>query len=383
VSTFRLTVTGTSGIESAAPGGNAAVVVPAASQAANGTLHLRAGEWVEVRSLAEILETLDADGSLGGLPFMPEMAPFCGRTFRVFKSAHKTCDTIETYTIRRMESAVHLEGVHCDGAAHGGCQAGCLIFWKEAWLKRAAGHTRGDAHESEPSPSSTLAAAPTPADVELLQRATRPAGDPARGDDYYRCQATDLRKATIEVRRRQRWDPRFYVRDLTSGNVRVRDFVWYGMLAMFNALTRRWLGRRYPHVCGLAGSRTPVADKRLQAGELVRVRSKQEIMETLSPGLRNRGLWFDVEMVPYCESGPFPVLRRVERIVDEKTGRLLRLPTPCVILDGVTCSGHLSADRMFCPRNLYPYWREIWLDRADAITPDGSDGDARHSDVKS
>jgi hypothetical protein len=35
-----------------------------------------------------------------------------------------------------MENAVHLTGVRCDGQAHGGCQAGCLIYWKEAWLKR-------------------------------------------------------------------------------------------------------------------------------------------------------------------------------------------------------------------------------------------------------
>jgi hypothetical protein len=35
-----------------------------------------------------------------------------------------------------MENAVHLVGVRCDGSAHGGCQAGCLIFWKDAWLRR-------------------------------------------------------------------------------------------------------------------------------------------------------------------------------------------------------------------------------------------------------
>ena len=35
-----------------------------------------------------------------------------------------------------MKNSVHLEGVRCDGEGHRGCQAGCLIFWKEAWLKR-------------------------------------------------------------------------------------------------------------------------------------------------------------------------------------------------------------------------------------------------------
>ena len=27
--------------------------------------------------------------------------------------------------------------VRCDGSAHDGCQAGCLLFWKLAWLKAA------------------------------------------------------------------------------------------------------------------------------------------------------------------------------------------------------------------------------------------------------
>lgn len=101
------------------------------------TLQLRSGELVEVRSKEEILGSLDRKGQLEGLPFMPQMFQFCGQKFRVFKRAHKTCDTVNDYTGRRMNNAVHLEGIRCDGQAYGGCEAGCLIFWKEAWLKRA------------------------------------------------------------------------------------------------------------------------------------------------------------------------------------------------------------------------------------------------------
>ena len=73
---------------------------------------------------------------------MPEMLQFCGRRFRVDKLAVKLCDTIGSTGMYRMRNAVHLEGVRCDGQAHGGCQAGCLVYWKEAWLKRvpADGH---------------------------------------------------------------------------------------------------------------------------------------------------------------------------------------------------------------------------------------------------
>ncbi len=67
-------------------------------------------------------------------------------------------------------------------------------------------------------------------------------------------------------------------------------------------------------------------------------------------------------MVAYCNSTA-RVLSRVNRIIDEKTGKMMTLPNPCVILDGVVCTGHNSVDRMFCPRAIYPYWREIWLKR--------------------
>jgi len=91
---------------------------------------------VEVLSEEEILRTLDAKGRLDALPFMPEMLQYCGKRFRVYKRADKTCDTIDNAGSRRMRGAVHLEDLRCDGAAHGGCQARCLIFWKEAWLRR-------------------------------------------------------------------------------------------------------------------------------------------------------------------------------------------------------------------------------------------------------
>ena len=46
-------------------------------------LYLRPGEWVEVLSQAEILATLNDDGTLDGLPFMPEMLTHCGSRYKV------------------------------------------------------------------------------------------------------------------------------------------------------------------------------------------------------------------------------------------------------------------------------------------------------------
>src|SRR5262245_52727452 len=101
----------------------------------------RAGDWVQVRSKAEILRTLDANGRLDELPFMPEMLQFCGKTLRIGKRAHKTCDPAVGIGGRKMSDTVHLENIRCNGSAHDGCEAGCLIFWKQAWLRPLDGAT--------------------------------------------------------------------------------------------------------------------------------------------------------------------------------------------------------------------------------------------------
>ena len=101
-------------------------------------LHLMPGELVEVRSLKEIFATLDANRKLRGLRFTREMAKFCGKRFRVYKRLEKIIleATGELRPIRT--PTVLLEGVFCDGKAHGGCDRSCFCFWREAWLKRAS-----------------------------------------------------------------------------------------------------------------------------------------------------------------------------------------------------------------------------------------------------
>ena len=97
---------------------------------------LRVGDLVEVRSAEEIVATLDERGELENLPFMPEMLKFCGQRLTVHKVAHKLCNTINNSGMHKLENAVHLTDSRCDGASHGGCQTACLLYWKEAWLKR-------------------------------------------------------------------------------------------------------------------------------------------------------------------------------------------------------------------------------------------------------
>lgn len=90
---------------------------------------------MEVRNELEILSTLDENGCLDGLPFMPEILQFRGQRFRIYKSAHKTCDKIQKTGLRRMKQVVYVDNLRCSAEFHSECEASCLLFWKEAWLK--------------------------------------------------------------------------------------------------------------------------------------------------------------------------------------------------------------------------------------------------------
>jgi hypothetical protein len=98
------------------------------------SMNFHKGDLVEVLSNKEISCTLDQNGTLEGLPFLPEMNKFCGRRFQVLKQVKKVLVEGEQ-EMRQIRDTVILVGVFCDGEAHGGCQRCCPILWKEAWLR--------------------------------------------------------------------------------------------------------------------------------------------------------------------------------------------------------------------------------------------------------
>jgi hypothetical protein len=117
--------------------------------------------------------------------------------------------------------------------------------------------------------------------------------------------------------------------------------------------------RRYPFVSGKLNGPTPEGRLNLQPGELVRIKSKAEIERTLNRKNRNRGLSFDGNMSPYC-GRTARVRATVTKIIDERTGEMTHFSNECVLLEGVVCTGEYM---QFCPRRIYPYWRELWLER--------------------
>jgi len=333
---------------------------------------LRAGDWVEVRSKEEILRTLDKQGRLDNMPFMPEMFAYCGKRIRVFKRAHKSCDTINPISSRRLESSVLLGNLRCSGAAHGGCQAQCALFWKEAWLKPLSGNANSAATASQ---TATLTGC---TEEDVLRAAEE--GRTAEGEIRYRCQATDFPLYSKRLRLRHMWQ---YVEDYASGNVSLKEMLQTGCYFLFKFIARPkyeadggayakvydWFqnmtgGVPYPRRRGRLGigAAEPLVTLNLQPGDLVRVKSYEEILATINTASRNRGLYFDAEMVPYC-GGVYRVRSRVDRFLDETTGVMRKMKTPAVILEGGWCRSYYSEYRAFCPRAIYAWWREAWLER--------------------
>jgi hypothetical protein len=350
---------------------------------------LRIGEWVEVRSKEEILATLDAKGCIENMPFMPEMFQFCGRRFQVSKIAHKTCDYSTPYFhTRRLKGTVHLE-TRCDGEAHDGCQAGCLLFWKEDWLKPVSGDSTAPLARPVQIQTTTNGNGNHSATCsEVSLRGLVKINLANEEAPTYFCQMTEVPRATTDL---HWWDIRQYVDDYRSGNVPFSRMVTGLIYSAYYHLSiagikvgrpMRWLydhvnpllgGSRFPRTMGKIpdDQPTPIEKLNLQPGELVRVKSHEQILETITTNMMNRGMSWDAELVPYC-GGTYRVLRRVNKLIGEQSSKMVVMKSACIILDKVVCQARYSSCRMLCPKAMYPYWREIWLERVFPNTADTS-----------
>jgi hypothetical protein len=297
-------------------------------------LHLRPGERVEVRSEAEILATLDGSGTVDGLPFMPEMRRFCGRRFTVGSRADRT--VVQKIGVRRMTDAVHLEDLRCDGTAHDGCSRGCLIFWKEAWLKRLP------AARSDDPPLAPARALPCKI-----------------GGGYF-CQATHLDRATTH---QPLFDLGQFLRAPAAEGLSPLVLLHsVGILAYdYAQAARRRLGLGgHKEWNSLSGPcrRTPAVSLGLRPGERVRVKCRREILATLNAKGWNRGMEFSREMLPYC-GRVLTVLQRVDRILLDQATKMIEVKDT-VILEGAV---YQALNRRAVPRREHMFWRECWLER--------------------
>ena len=103
----------------------------------------------------------------------------------------------------------------------------------------------------------------------------------------------------------------------------------------------------------------------LTPGEMVQVKSQEEILKTLDGTGNHRGLGFTPEMWEYC-GRKLRVFKRVEKICMESAPGEMRRLKNTVILEGAICNGGSRG----CDRASFLFWREAWLERVDEKSPE-------------
>ena len=213
--------------------------------------------------------------------------------------------------------------------------------------------------QSSPGDASTEAAVKL---EQLAQAGTRTVREiKGKPTEVWRCQATEAFVATTPLPTSNLAQ---YWRELTNGNFSLLRFIFIALRGFPIEIGRR-IGLIKPVPLRGSGSQWPAVEQvDFQPGDLVQVKSREEIAATLDERGFNRGLSFDREMLPYCGQ-TMRVRGRVRQVIDDKTGRMLKIRKDCLILEGAFCSGELTPGCWFCPRQIYPFWREAWLRRVE------------------
>ena len=94
-------------------------------------------------------------------------------------------------------------------------------------------------------------------------------------------------------------------------------------------------------------------------GDLVRVRSREDILATLDPFKELKGCAFLPEMYRYCGTQQ-RVLRSMQHFMDERDYKLKKV-RGVILLENVICNGTPTFGD--CDRCCFLFWREEWLEK--------------------
>lgn len=99
----------------------------------------------------------------------------------------------------------------------------------------------------------------------------------------------------------------------------------------------------------------------LNKGDIVRVRSKDEIVRTLDPFNELKGCAFLPEMEKFCGTKQL-VFKRMRYFLDERDYKLKKT-NGLILLENVFCSGTPVFGE--CDRSCFLFWREEWVEKTD------------------
>jgi hypothetical protein len=97
----------------------------------------------------------------------------------------------------------------------------------------------------------------------------------------------------------------------------------------------------------------------IEPGDIVRVRTEQEIRNTLDKRMKCKGLRFMPEMTKYCGQ-QMRVLKLVKKIMIESTGESREMRSRIYLLEGAYCDGEFHQQ---CDRSCLLFWRDDWFEK--------------------
>jgi hypothetical protein len=146
--------------------------------------------------------------------------------------------------------------------------------------------------------------------------------------------------------------------------------------APWNHYVKKWLKRAYyislrwhgaSSAQAAANRFAPVVQ--FKRGELVRVRSHEEIASTLDPFNELKGCAFLPDMYQYCGTQQH-VLMVMQRFIDERDYKLKKA-RGVILLENVICHGTTTFGA--CDRCCFLFWREEWLEKVTQAEDQGSE----------
>jgi hypothetical protein len=294
------------------------------------------GNFVKVKSLEDIIKTLDKNSAFEKLPFMPEMLKYCGQTFQIQAKITKTCyeDNGLCFGEFAQNNVVSLKKIRCDGKSHSDCKRDCTIFWKTDWLEHV---------ENGKIQFST--------NDQIFENENHNLKTNSSQDTFY-CQMTELKKATIPINRIK--EIKTILQDYKIGNYTFFDTVKNVIIPLYFKLKRKLF-----FTISKNNLKTDTISIGLKSGERVRVKPMSKIINTLDSNGCNKGLAFTADMRRYCGK-EFIVRERLDKMILGDSGKMISLKNT-VTLDGIISGCHYIMGG--CLKNEFVFWREIWLER--------------------
>ena len=114
-------------------------VIPKGAPTPEFNLDLKPGDWIEVKSHDEILQTINKQLRNRGLAYNSEMTPVCGQRLRVAQRISKIIEEKSGRLITMKNPCITLEKVYCQALYTDYslvCSRRVTPWFREAWLKR-------------------------------------------------------------------------------------------------------------------------------------------------------------------------------------------------------------------------------------------------------